>query len=105
MNIQQVQDADMAAIMEMDGHRFQWNGGEYACLAGDLTNTKPNQDGGFLAEYDLTITARVVDLPSLPNVGNRVTTSLETGSFRVERVRQNHWRTLIALDLMNVNNV
>jgi hypothetical protein len=105
MNIQSVQDADMGAIMEMDGHRFQWNGGDYACLAGDITNMKPNQDGGFLAEYDLTITARVVDLPSLPSVGNQVSTSLSGTSYRIERVRRNHWGTLVALDLINANKL
>ena len=105
MTLRDVQLADMAAIIGYDGHRFQWNGGDYPCMIGDLTTQKPLEDGGFIQEFDATITARTVDLPSLPQVGERVTTTtgITGGTYRIMRVRENHYGTLVALDLMTVN--
>lgn len=103
MSLFQLHDEDLAQILADAGNSFVHNGNTYPCILGDLVTRKPNEDGGFIAEYDLTITTRKSLIQGTIAAGHRVAT--EAGEYRVESVRENQSGAIIVLNLISVNKL
>jgi hypothetical protein len=85
VSLQTEQAADLADIFYELGETFTFGASSIPCSVTFRGQGRKNDLGGFLDDFDVTITARIADLPGTPPaVGNTVTH--RSRSYRIERV-------------------
>ena len=101
MTLAERHDTDLAAIIADAGNTFTFNGADYACIASDKIDRKELEEGGFLADFDLSIQSRVSLFSTLPVAGEQVT--YDSVARRIVRVRKNFSGKILTLDCETVN--
>lgn len=85
MSLQTEQATDLAAVFDELGETFTFGASTIDCAVTFRGAGRKNELGGFLDDFDLTITARVADLPgTVPAIGNTLTH--RSRSYRIERI-------------------
>ena len=98
MTLAEIHDADLAFILAEAGNTFTWSGADYACILADLNTTKDLQEGGFMPDFDLSVTTRrSLFGDTLPASGELVT--IDSAQYRVVRRRKNFTNKILVLDL------
>ena len=101
MTLAEIHDADMANVLADAGNTFTFAGTEYACILADRVATKDLHEGGFIPDFDLSITTRADLLPlPFPEPGDQVT--VDGAGYRVLRQRKNFTGKILVLDLQTL---
>lgn len=101
MTLAEIHDADMATVLSDAGNTFTFGGAEYACIVADRVASKDLQEGGFMPDFDLSITTRADLLPlPFPEPGDQVT--IDGAAYRVMRQRKNFTGKILVLDLQTI---
>lgn len=102
---------DAIAIIGGGSEDATWDGADYTGVVGALVTTKPNGEGGFLPEYDLSWSTSIQKLndagelvsrftdDELPTEGETLT--IRDINYRIERVTTDPFETMIQFDLVN----
>lgn len=99
MSLAAVHDADLAVILADAGNTFTFNGTDYPCILADRVKRKDLAEGGFIPDYDLSITTRLALMPETPpDAGDQVT--VDGTPYKVIRQRKNFTGKILVLDLM-----
>jgi len=101
MTLAEIHDVDMAKILSESGMVFTYSGADYACTATEAIKQKPLAEGGFVPEFDLTLSTRVALFGTLPTAGQKVT--FDGTEYRIQRVRKNFTGKILNLDLITPN--
>jgi len=101
MTLAEIHDADMATILADAGNVFTFGGADYACIASDKIDRKPLVEGGFMEDFDLSLTTRAVLFATLPTSGQTLT--YDGVSRRVISVRKNFTGKIVVIDCQTVN--
>lgn len=99
MTLGDQQDADLAIVLAESGNAFTWLDTEYPCILSTEVAQRPLEEGGFMPDYDMTLTTRrrLIQSPTLPSAGDTVTVAGE--SRKVIRRRVNFTGAILRLDL------
>ena len=102
MTLAEVHDADMAVILSDAGNTFSFDGVSYPCILADLVKRKDLAEGGFLPDYDFSISTRLSIMPATPPAAGD-TVTVDSVDYRVMRVRSNFTGKILVLDLMTIH--
>lgn len=110
---------DAISIVSGDPQSVLWNGESYEGMVGPLVTTKPNIEGGFLPEYDLSWTTSIKKLDAsgalisrffndvIPAEGNELTIpdivppGITYSIDRITRDRPHPFTVMVQFDLMS----
>lgn len=98
MSLAAIHDADMAAILSDAGNTVTWSGADYPCIVSGRAKTKDLQEGGFLADYDFSLSTRASLFSTLPEAGQTVV--IESVTYRIVRTRKNFTGKILVMDLV-----
>lgn len=102
MTLAEIHDADMAAVLSDASNTFTFDDVKYPCILADRVAMKDLQEGGFQADFDLSITTRADLLPlPFPEPGDQV--SVDGASYRIVRQRKNFTGKILILDLQTID--
>jgi hypothetical protein len=101
MSLADEHDAGMAEILADAGVVFTWQGADYACIHDASGQSKPNEEGGFLEDYDITIVSRVALFSTLPQNGQTI---IQDGvTYRIAKVSTNFSNTIFTINGIALN--
>lgn len=95
-------EADFDAVEERQSTTFTFSGSEYSGIINARTDTDATRDPGFIREFAFSISCKVSQFSTVPNIGATFTT-LNSGSYQVMERTYSADRLVIVFDLDTIH--